>query len=500
MPRLRPLLPMAVAAALLPGCAYLHHPEKEKLAKQADTAFSEANIVKSLEAERAALLTQQQTRQDLVRQSQLALRDTALATVINKPDSGALVSALQGRVNDRLKKLRGAPPVRTAQGCAPLLKDVRADYGDAVSKAAMAADALRLVLAGKQGKVELSCQAIPTQLPVSLQSPINQALAQAYDSRCGAVVQQAACLREFASGGGEMGQLGSMLDAIAAEQVQAARNAAAAQAVYEGLLAEAASAAPHEGEARKAAEQLQQALQGLEQVRTKADTLAGDAILSHLADQGKVAALEEKKAVLDAYVAALGGDQPAHPSLAQYRLYLIANLLNRGTEKAAPPTAGILMQAEFYRLQLAALKLRIARGKQAVQLLEQKRQHQQDELQELQVADTYLKEANCSAAAAKGALPAAEDACSHRLASALRSFALSWTLGRLPAEQVDYRIIDLNEMAALDESQTALQQTDATVKAALAQVVKLHEAGLKPEQISNLWQALGLTAIAVRVN
>lgn len=82
---------------------------------------------------------------------------------------------------------------------------------------------------------------------------------------------------------------------------------------------------------------------------------------------------------------------------------------------------------------------------------------------------------------------------------ALLSYASAWTLGRVPAKQVDYLLIDQDEQAALDESEVALRQTNSVIKAAMAQIVALNAAGLKPEDFSNLWQALSLTAIALRV-
>lgn len=492
MPRIIRFLANASLVAALPGCAYLHHPENDKLAQQAKAAFSEANIGAALDAERQALLKQQALRHELVRQSQLTLRDGRLAAIINKADAAGMGSSLQTLVSKRIETLQGAAVPRTAPGCAPQFKDVQADHDDALTKADFAADALRIVLAKNNAKAVLNCRLTPTVLPLSHRAGTYLLLAQDYDNKCRAAAAQAACLKEFEGGeGGELSALAATLDSIASEQAAVEQEAAASQARYEALLAEAAAAQPTPGQAQRMADRLQEALDRIASVTSKTGTLASDPVRAHLADVGKASALEAKKAVLDAYLKALGGKQPDDPSLAQHRLYLIANLVNRASDKAAPPTAGILMQAEYYRLQLGAVRARIARGQEAVQLLERKRTHWQNELRELLAAQTYLKGAPCG--------PVTTSPCEHRLASALRAYATAWTLGRLPAEHIDYRLIDQNELAALDESQTALQQSDAVVKAALEQVASLHAAGLKPDQIANLWQALGLTAIAVGV-
>ncbi len=476
----------------VPGCAYLHHPENDKLAQQAMAAFSDANIATALDAERQSLLKQQALRHELVRQSQLTLRDGRLAAIINNGDAASMAASLQTLVNKRIETLSGASVPRTAQGCAPQFKDVQADYDNALTKADFAADALRIVLAKSNVKAVLNCRLTPTVLPLSHRAGTYLLLAQDYDNKCRAAAVQAACLKEFEGGeGGELSALAATLDSIKDEQAAVEQDAAASLVRYEALLAEAAAAQPTPGQAQQVADRLQEALDRIATVTSSTGTLASDPVRAHLVDVGKASALEAKKALLDAYLKALGGKQPDDPSLAQHRLFLIANLVNRASAKAAPPTAGILMQADYYRLQLAAVRSRIARGKEAVQLLERKRTHWQSELSELLVAQAYLKGAPCS--------PASASPCEHRFASALRSFATSWTLGRLPAEHIDYRLIDQNELAALDESRTALQQSDAVVKTALEQVASLHAAGLKPDQIANLWQALGLTAIAVGV-
>lgn len=485
-------LALAPLALGLSGCAYLHHPEHDKLAQQARAAFSEANIAAALDAERQSLLQQQALRHDLVRQSQLTLRDGRLAAIINKQDAAGMAASLQTLVNQRIGTLSGAPLPRTAQGCAPQFKDIQADHDNALTKADFAADALRIVLAKSNVKAVLNCRLTPTVLPLSHRAGTYLLLAQDYDNKCRAAAVQAACLKQFEGGeGGQLSALAATLDSIKGEQAAVEQEAAASQERYEVLLAEAAGAQPTPGQAQQVADRLQEALDRIATVTSSTGTLASDPVRAHLAHVGKASALEAKKALLDAYLKALGGKQPDDPSLAQHRLFLIANLVNRASDKAAPPTAGILMQAEYYRLQLAAVRARIARGKEAVQLLERKRTDWQNELRELLAAQAYLNDASCG--------PASASPCEHRLASALRAFATSWTLGRLPAEHIDYRLIDQNELAALDEANTALQQSDAVVKAALEQVASLHAAGLKPDQIANLWQALGLTAIAVGV-
>lgn len=89
--------------------------------------------------------------------------------------------------------------------------------------------------------------------------------------------------------------------------------------------------------------------------------------------------------------------------------------------------------------------------------------------------------------------------CSNLASRALLAFAASWTAGRLPATQADYRLIEQDELAALDESEAALQQSESVLKAIFAQIAKLNAAGIKPEDIAGLWQAAAATVIAIRV-
>lgn len=206
---------------------------------------------------------------------------------------------------------------------------------------------------------------------------------------------------------------------------------------------------------------------------------------------------------MDSYLLALKGTAAADASLPVHRTQLVSTLVNRSTTKPPPPTVGIMMQADFYRQQIGAAQQRSVRSDEAIGIMQRRRDALVAELSYLQETLRYLDEAKLRCdlnspffnSLASGSMKP----CSNAAARALMAFTASWTLGRTPAEQASYRLIDQDELAALDESETALRQSEAVLRVAFDEVAKRHAAGIKAEDIASLWQALGITAIAVRV-
>lgn len=496
--RLLALVPLAFA---LTGCAHLYHAENDKAAQEAKKSFDEANITAALDVERVSLLAQQAERQRLVERNDMAMRDVSVANMLKEANNSAVARQLDEAIQRRIKKIFGdAEPIVPA-GCEPAYKDAKRRLDFARVARDIAAD--DAVIAGAKPKPAWKCTAPAAATPPEIASnPVLAMLRTDYDKKCAAVDKAAVCMGAFLNGSaGELAQVDADLNAIASEKERIQKHVAESETQYETTLAQAAAAAQATpGAAKAAAEDVKKALDKIAAtpvIRGVTDNPA----LPHYADLAKVAVLNKKKELLESYLASLGGTKAANPSLPQYRVELVANVVNSATEREAAPTAGFIMEAEYYRLQIAAVRARIARADDAARLYQRKHDLLMYELGELREAQGFLKNAHCVAPATsqRGGGASASEACKQHLARALRAFATSWTAGRMPAEKVSYQLIDLDETAALDESQIALQQTDAAVKAALVQLAKLHAAGVRPEQISNFWQAAGLTAIALRV-
>jgi hypothetical protein len=83
--------------------------------------------------------------------------------------------------------------------------------------------------------------------------------------------------------------------------------------------------------------------------------------------------------------------------------------------------------------------------------------------------------------------------------SALLLYADSWTLGRLPEQEIRYLLISLDHGAAIDSSEVALLQWQNLVAVPLGELVSFHRSGITSDEIGKLLEVLGLAAIAARL-
>ena len=505
---LQKLIRTCVVAGLglgLCGCAYLYRAEDDKAAQAASKSFNDAAIGKALEAEREALVKSQQERQELVKRSQFALRDATLSVVIGGTQGPQTWGALKDQVEHRLIAVRGPlAPAALPANCNRQMGIARSDYDFALTKTLLAADKVAIAAAAKGAVLPLSCKQQPSVVPAVLVGDATVgALVKRYDETCQSAAVADACVKAHSGSGGETKAIDDRLAAIAAERKAIEKQIKDASNEYKDALAAADLVKPTAGAAKLLAAKLQEKLDAIDKLSGKLADVNSKADKLGFSELANLESLERRKAVLEAYIAALQGQDSGSTALSQHRVYLIANLVNRATEKPVPPTAGIVLQAELYRQQIAASQARIKRMEESVELLKLRRAHLTNELAELHKATGHLEAAVSSSTCDMNrslydGLLIAKD-CEIHAAGALLAFNNAWTFGRMPAEQADYRLIDVQELTALDESEAALRQTESVIKAALDQIVKLNASGFKPEDVANLWQALGITAIAVRV-
>lgn len=492
------------ASQAMTGCALLHRPDDDKLAQSASKSFDEAALGKTLDAEREALTKTQLERQELVKRSQFALRDATLAVVIGGTRSDTTWGALKNEVALRMNFLQGLTPIELRPNCNPLLDVARTDMDFALTKTQLAADKVRLEALRLGETVPLSCAKQPTPMTATQSANVVlKALVGAHDRACNDLTAQQACVKAHLQGG-ELKQVQGRIEAAEDEQRQVKERIAEATKSYKDALAAADSAKPTAGAAQALADSLQKQLDSIGELAKKAGGVNDKATKLGFAELAILESLEQRKAVLDTYIKALQGDDPGSKELAPHRAYLIANLINRASEKPAPPTAGIVLQAELYRQQIANSTARLRRVDDKFAALKARYSALTTELAELQKARGYLAGADAANGGCNQAVSFYESlssgkGCEIHAGGALLAFNNAWTLGRMPAEQAAYREIDVQEQMALDDSEAGLMQSQTVLRSSLDQIVKLHAAGIKPEDVAALWQALGITAIAVRV-
>lgn len=494
-----------LSLAGLAGCASFYNAGNDKIAQGASKAFAEAGIGKALEAERAALVKNQAERQALVKRSQLALRDASLALMVDGPSASSTWGALASLAEERIVKIAGSADVRLGAGCGGSLGVARTEMQHAATNLLQMRSQLAIKMAAIKDAPEFSCTGQPTVLAPHLAADVElAAMVGLYDNLCIDSRKAAQCIAGLSAGSsGLLAQKRKELEDIAQAREGIATEVSNRRAQYKAALAQADKQEGAPGAAAQLAADLAQALEGLDKVQAKIGSVKSNPILSRLGEAGRLAALNEKKELLDGYIAALSGSKDkGTASQAQHRVLLVSQLVNRATGKAAPPTAGILMEAELTRQQAAAAQKRVERALESERIIKRQRDHLLDELDFLLDARANLAAARpaCSGKPLHVALNSGSaNPCSMLAAKALLSFSGAWTAGRVPLEQGEYLLVDQMELAALDESEAALAQTEGVVNAAMAQIVALHASGIKPEDIAALVQAISLPVIAARV-
>jgi len=499
------------------GCGTFYNASNDSAAKAASRAVSDAGLATALDSEREALVKQQTERLALVARVELAARDALIAAIVDGTTPQSSWGLLQKLAADRISKIAG----KNAEANTPVLDPARCKLLGPMDSNTAFGRTLRLVndrlqaesanattyrsqlalrLSQLNHSTELTCSQPPV-LPPEIQGDSRVApLSSAYQQSCARVAELQTCAVSAFAKNSNIGQIQDQLVQISVTKGEIAVEVKSQRDVYTKLLRDADAAKPREGAAEELAKKLREVLDRLDKLSVPGSLSLKDDVLKRVNDEGRAAALEEKQAVLDGYLQALAGIQSDKASNDQHRVFLISSLINRVTSKTIP-TAGILMEAEFTRHQLATTKARLARAEQAEQLYRRQRDHLMEELIWMNESLAHVRAApKCTAQPLFVSLNSGlANGCSLTASRALLAFSAGWTGGRVQAEQDKYRLIDLNEQASLEESAVALAQTDAVIKTAVGQIAAVHANGIRPEHLAALAQALSLPAIAIRV-
>jgi hypothetical protein len=168
-----------------------------------------------------------------------------------------------------------------------------------------------------------------------------------------------------------------------------------------------------------------------------------------------------------------------------------------------PRVSALVLESEHIRLERDRQKKIIERLDEETQLVDMKRLLAIREQEILAAASGALKtldSTDCSAAALKQVtftkLP---DKCKGPIANALLSYFISWTVGRIPQQKIEWAQMNLDYTRSLDDSEAALAQWQNLIQVPLQALLRSYQGGLKPEQLGRLFNDLELGAIAVGV-
>lgn len=489
-----------IALCSMMGCVgtHLYRQTDDQSAQAAYKAFVDSDLKNSLAAERTSLADFAKREQNVVRRDQISLRDRNLVAILAASDEKTSWDYFEGEIAKRLKILLGEPstlPSTIGQQFETALKGM----ADAHAKFD---PARQTYLLASKGKIALKCPVPSGQRP-SVEEPVLQIAIQSFDSLCNQYLTEKKKIDDLAGTTSILGKANQQIHQIAEERGALEVSLAGAKSNYKNALTQIQQTSQTEsGALESAAKSLKEKLDKLYQPLEKSSALAADRILSHLELVGAIEKLKSEKVAIDDLLTAL-----AQPEQESVRPALTVAAALSSFEKAIttekyPQVSSLLLQSEHLRLEVQALQRKVDRAEERVSLLQLKRSALIDEV-------VFLAQAQKALATSRGVCKrnqnlyddyrAGGQNCKALIADALVGYSNSQTLGRARQELIDYQLLAQRHESLLDESETALAQTDNLIRVPLAQLSKLYASGIKPEDLANLIQAFGFSAIAINV-
>lgn len=491
------------AAIFLGGCAgtRLYRASEDASAQKAKNAIVAADLKNALAPERIALQEFKKREQEAVRRDQIGIRDLKLIALLSATDKEHGWDFLQTEIEKRYDELingtsKEGVEIQTKVGLVEVAQSTLDPH-------------IRTYLMASEGKVKLQCR---DPLPESQRPPDRTDLAFTYYpfvDACKAYIEAGKNLDALQQKGGMLQVVATKIKEIERDQALFEENLFIAKKVYADALSASKAAKPEDGKIEGLAASLKKSFDGLA-TTSEFNALANDKILSRLLDEGKLEQVKKKKAAIDEVIQALQGNVDAEAKPALKRLSAISGLEKVLTAEPAPPVSALILQAEFLRLEASGIEKHVTRAKEKIALYMKKRATILDEIiflneatkafDAFQALKTLKNKKECPEKTTihENFLSATKE-CRLHLAQGLSGFVNAMTFGKTEQELIDYQMIELGHDAALDDSETALVQTDNLIRVPLEQLAKIYSDGFKPEDLSNVIHALGLSAIAVRV-
>ncbi len=480
---------------LFQGCAgvRLYRASDDDVAKKAKDSIVAADLKSALKPERLAVQDFNKKEQEAVRRNRNSLRDSTLVSILSSTDKENSWVELRKRINERLEALTASKEnpeivkqfdaaIRQAREFELLLEPLRQSY------------------------------LIATKSPVTLQCPTNEAQRPTdrelalgfshFERVCNRYTKAKDELKNLMKSGGEFLVAQRFIAQIEDERNRVKKELADAKKNYAAALAATKTPPAPGGKLEDLGAALKKRFDALDKL-TQTTSLQSNPILSKLLDEGKLEQFTARKEEIDQLIQALKGDTPAEATAIQKRLAAIS-ALEKAITTEPPRLSALILEAEFLKQEVDGLQKHITRGDERIALQKKKVNAMEQELLSLiEVKKALLTYDETKACPKGGSLYAdfnkGNEGCKLLLAQALSDFANSMTLGQAEQELIDYQLIAQGHEAALDDSEVALVQTETLILTPVTQISKIYASGFKPEDLSNIINAIGLSAIAISV-
>ncbi|UQA54680.1 hypothetical protein [Polyangium aurulentum] len=498
---------MAALIALASGCGmHVHSTADHALAESARRDFHGARLGAGLRAERdtaRALLLEELAA---VRADGEARRDHALAEILASDDGFTL---LRGLVDDRARELVGGDREALRQ----LVRRARA-----LQRAESALDAalsLYRTAAPALADPGVSPTPLACPLPEGMARPATMAtFIDGYERACKDVIAARDELKKAAPGG----EIGRLLRVVDEERAEDETNAAKAESLLRDYqrasksYLDAARPGAVQGAALEVDARLQLTLKTLDALDKSGPT-------------GHLMALEERYRRITSLTASAAQGEAAEASgvdapqaVAQIVAARIVEIEKARAGEALPL---LLLEADRLRITLEAEQRaeRRRKARRGLHLAERDASFAEARslVLTLDALDALDKMSAPPASASPSPAPSprvrctltpridesfakSEPVCREPISLALIHFTMSWTAGRIPAENARWLARGVMHEEAIDASGAALALWQGMLAVPLEEIARYHESGVVPAQLAQiLVTALGLGAIAVGV-
>lgn len=499
---------LMVAVILVAGCGiHLHRPQDAQAARTAATAFKDAKLTDALKAEFDAAEEMLNDEIAAIRRQSNARRDRLISATIG----GTTPEHSWGRIVDyadrRLEALLGRQP---AGGDWPGLTDwITARENtyqrfDTVRQAYLVYEQQRM-----RTPTAPRIARIGARLSKNEESALKEPIKTAYGLYIKALDKyddETKTANKPPSGNGIVGATATARDDQEKKLREASTAAKKAKDDLELVKKERENKIAEASAPGKKADEISKALKEAAD-KTDAARRILQGLLDPASDRGltgaqeKITAIEEIRQqiaeLLSVAADALAGKKPPPGDSEKIKLLASLTAIRAGIDGAAyPRVSDLILESERLRIELDRLRGLIA--------LEEERKTLFDlQLTALSREIVALRRAKQRTEKARpwGVLALEREASKQEAAAdALAYLAESWSVGRTPAEEIDFLIFGIDHRAALENSSAAFAQWTNLIGVPLSQLVAYHESGIRSEDLANLINAAGLSAIAAGVH
>ena len=488
------------------GCGvHLHRPEDAQLARSASAAFKDAKLSDALKAEFDAAVETLNAETGAIRRHSDARRDQLLSAIIGGPGADQSWRRIVNYADRRLEDLLGPKPQGSNwPGLDNWLKarENTDQRFNTVRQAHLTYEALRMAADPRIAR-------IGARLSMNEESELKEPLKTTYTQYIKALTEFEAETRIANTPPSVRGIVGATTasrdeqEKRLREATEAAKRAKAdlelAKTEREKRIAEAMAPGKRADEISKA---LKEAAEKTDEAKNILKGLLQATSDRSLADTDKkITAIEEIREqiaeLLPAVADAIAGKKPAPGDSEKIKLLASVTAIRAGLDGATyPRVSDLILESERLRIELDRLRGLIALEEERKTLLDLQLTALSREIFALRRAADRVETAKPS-----GALAAEQDGSTQEAAAdALAYIGESWSIGRTPAEEIDFLIFGIDHRAALENSSAAFAQWSNLIGVPLSQLVAYHESGIKSEDLANLINTAGFSAIAAGVH